>query len=125
VQAKPKPTTMNTKRYEVKLEDGLGNNGAEFDTTDLNAAIKFFIAYPQSKIDDWANEYKGVDSKRPDQRLKLQQFTIDEDGGEEIAEFVISELPEELRQFMGMAADWNLDGSHKTCWVERYPTTRH
>ena len=114
--------TSSTTRYEVCFQDGTNHQGAAFESTDLAAAIAFFLAVPQQEINDFANEYKGIDSKRPDFRLELCQFVTDEDGYEEITELVIAELPEELRKFIGAAADWNLDGSHKTCWIERYPS---
>lgn len=115
----------NTTRYEVCFQDGTNHEGAAFATTDLNEAIKFFLAVPQEDINAFADEYKGIDSKRPDFWLELCQYVTDEDGDEEITEFTIAELPEELKAFIGVAADWNLDGSHKTCWIERYPKSSH
>lgn len=115
--------STKTTRYEVCFQDGTNHHGAALATTDLNEVIKFFLAVPQEEINAFADEYKGIDSKRPDFRLELCQFVTDEDGREEITEFVIADLPEELKAFIGAAADWNLDGSNQTCWIERYPKT--
>jgi hypothetical protein len=112
--------TLNT-RYEVCFQDGSNHQGAALATTDLNEAIKFFLAVPQEEINAFAAEYKGIDRKRPNFSLELCQYVTDEDGDEEITEFTIAELPEELKAFIGVAADWNLEGPHKTCWIERYP----